>query len=144
MVANATNCNTQITYNGKVITLPYSSKKIHKSFDLYFERKYNEKLYGYAFREKEVLKDEKGEYLLYDSDDDLFIEDNIACTEGHYNGPDYFVMDWVKRIDIKRDKSGVTTKLDLFKKHTSSKKFKISKTLDDYLSNVNRYVEVKY
>lgn len=48
-------------------------------------------LYGYAFIEKEVLK----EYLLYDSDDDFFIEDNIGCIESHYNGPDYFVMDSV-------------------------------------------------
>ena len=52
MAANATNCNTQITYNGKVIALPYSSKKVHKSLNLYFERKYNKYHYGIAFIEK--------------------------------------------------------------------------------------------
>ena len=53
-----------------------------------------------AFIEKEVLKNGLGEYLLYDSDDDLFLEDNMARIGGHY----YFVMDWVKKIDIYRDK----------------------------------------
>ena len=28
----------------------------------------------------------------------------MARIDGHYNGPDYFVMDWVKKIDIYRDK----------------------------------------
>ena len=57
-----------------------------------------------AFIEKEVLKNGLGEYLLYESDDDLFLEDSMARIDGHYNGPDYFVMDWVKKIDIYRDK----------------------------------------
>ena len=72
----ATNCNTQIKYNNKVITLPHSSKKLHKSFNEYFEREYNLRKYGYDFIEKEVLSDENGEYLLYDSDDDSFVKHN--------------------------------------------------------------------
>lgn len=42
-MSNATNCNTQINYNGKVISLPHSSEKLHKSFDNYFEREYMRK-----------------------------------------------------------------------------------------------------
>ena len=33
-MSDATNFNTQINYNGRVISLPYSSKKLHKSFDI--------------------------------------------------------------------------------------------------------------
>lgn len=42
-MSHATNCNTQITYNGKVITLPYSSLKLHKSFNKYYEMEYHKK-----------------------------------------------------------------------------------------------------
>ena len=50
-------------------------------------------------------------------------------------------MDWVKRIDIKRDKSTKLTKLDLFKNHNLDKTFQILKTLDVYLGKVTKYVE---
>ena len=46
--------------------LPYTDKSINKAFDEYFERKLNEKMYGYPFIEKEVLKNKNGAYLLYD------------------------------------------------------------------------------
>ena len=141
-MSNATNCNTQINYNGKVISLPYTDKQIPKALNKYFEREYNQKVYGYDFIEKEVLQDEKGEYLLYDSDDERFIKDTTACIPDTEGGPHYFNMDWVKRIDIKRDKSGGLTKLDLFKRHNLDKKFERLKSLDVYLANVTRYVEI--
>ena len=69
-----------------------------------------------AFIEKEVLKNGLGEYLLYDSDDDLFLEDSMARIDGHYNGPDYFVMDWVKKIDIYSSQEAARQKT-IFAKH---------------------------
>lgn len=143
-MSDATNCNTRITYNGKVITLPYSSEKLHKAFNEYFEREYSKKLYGYNFIEKEVLTDQNGEYLVYDSDDGRFIKDTVACIPDTEGDPHHFNTDWVKRIDTKRDKSGGLTKLDLFKRHNLDKKFKILKTLEVYLGNVTRYVEINY
>lgn len=128
-MSNATNCNTQINYNGKVISLPHSSEKLHKSFDNYFEREYILRKYGYNFIEKEVLSDRNGEYLLYDLDDDIFVKDTIACIPDTEGGPHYFNMDWVKRIDIKREKNPGLTKLDLFQKHTLDKKFLILKII---------------
>ena len=121
-MSDATNCNTQINYNGKVISLPYSSKKLHESFDQYMEREYNLRKYGYDFIEKEVLTDQNGEYLLYGPDEQMFVQNSVACIPDTEGGPHHFNMDWVKRIDIKRDKSGGLTKLDLFKRHNLDKK----------------------
>ena len=144
-MSHAANCNTQIKYNNKVITLPHSSEKLHKSFDNYFEREYNLRKYGYDFIAKEVLSDQNGEYLLYDPDDDRFIKDTIAYRDLDRGWPvyerEYFNMDWVKRTDIKGDKSTKLTKLDLLKNHKLDKKFQILKTLDVYLGNVNKYIE---
>ena len=92
-MVHATNCNTQIKYNNKVITLHHSSEKLHKSFDNFFEREYNKKLYGYDFIEKEVLSDQNGEYLLYDPDDQVFVEDTVACIPDAEGGPHHFNMD---------------------------------------------------
>lgn len=61
--------------------LPYIDRKIHKVLNKYFEKKYDKYRYGYPFIEKEVLRDQDGEYLLYDPDDDLFLEDNIAVID---------------------------------------------------------------
>ena len=55
----------QRRYNLATYNLPYTDKKVHKAFGEYFERKYNEKKYGYKFIEEEVLEDKNGEYLLY-------------------------------------------------------------------------------
>ena len=139
----ATNCNTQIKYNNKEITLPHSSEKLHKSFDNYFEREYNLKKYGYAFIEKEVLSDQNGEYLLYDGDDGRFVKDTVACIEGHYSGPDYFNMDWVKRIDIKREKINPNIRpiLVLFKCVTLDEKYRMLKSMDDLISKFIKYLE---
>ena len=50
-------------------------------------------------------------------------------------------MDWVERIDIKREKNPrVTTLLDLFKNVTLDRKYEILKSLDVYLGYVTRYV----
>ena len=55
---------------------------------------------------------------------------------------EYFNMDWVKRIDIKRRKNpGETTLLDLFKNVTLDRKYEMLKSLDTYLGNVTKYVE---
>ena len=140
-MSHATNCNTQIKYNNKVITLPLSSEKLHKSFDNYFEREYNLRKYGYDFIEKDVLSDQNGEYLLYDSDDDRFVKNTTACIPDAEGGPHYFNMDWVKRIDIKREKNPGLTKLDLLKNHKLDKKFQILKSLDVYQGNATNYVE---
>ena len=67
-MSHATNCNTQIKYNNKVIPLPHSNEKLHKSFNEYFERECSLKKYNYNFIGKEVLSVQNGEYLLYDSD----------------------------------------------------------------------------
>ena len=144
-MSHVTNCNTQIKYNNKIITLPHSSEKLHKSFDNYFEREYNQRKYGYDFIEKEVLSDQNGEYLLYDSDDDRFVINTIAYRDLDRGWPEYereyFNMDWVKRIDIKREKNPrVTTLLDLFKNVTLDRKYEILKSLDVYLGYVTRYV----
>ena len=80
-MSHVTNCNTRIKYNNKIITLPHSSEKLRKSFDNYFEREYNLRKYGYDFIEKEVLSDQNGEYLLYDSDDDRFVINTIAYRD---------------------------------------------------------------
>ena len=145
-MSHATNCNTHIRYNNKVITLPHSSEKLHKSFDNYFEREYNLRKYGYDFIEKEVLSDQNGEYLLYDSDDDRFVINTIAYRDLDRGWPEYvrkyFNVDWVERIDIKREKNPrVTTLLDLFKNVTLDRKYEILKSLDVYLGYVTRYVE---
>ena len=140
----ATNCNTQIKYNNKVITLPHSAEKLHKSFDNYFEREYNLRKCNYAFIEKEELSDQNGEYLLYDGDDGRFVKNTVACIPDAEGGPDNLNMEWVKRIDIKREKNPGLTKLVFFKNHKLDKKFLILKTLDYYLANVTRYVENKY
>lgn len=139
----ATNCNTQIKYSNKEITLPHSSEKLHESFDNYFEREYNLKKYGYAFIEKEVLSDQNGEYLLYDGDDGRFVKDTVACIEGHYSGPDYFNMDWVKRIDIKREKINPNIRpiLVLFKCATLDEKYRMLKSMDDLISKFIKYLE---
>lgn len=42
-------------------------------------------------------------------------------------------MEWVKRIDIKRVKSGVLKKMDIFLNHSLYKKYKILKLLNIYL-----------
>ena len=51
-------------YNLLTYNLLYTDEKIHTAFDKYFERRYNEKMYGHPFIEKEVLKGRNGEYLL--------------------------------------------------------------------------------
>ena len=66
-------------YNLLTYNLPYTDKSINKAFDEYFERKLNEKMYGYPFIEIEVLKNNNGEYLLYDPDESRFVKDTIAC-----------------------------------------------------------------
>ena len=43
-------------YNLLTYNLLYTDEKIHKAFDKYFERRYNEKMYGHPFIGKEVLK----------------------------------------------------------------------------------------
>lgn len=65
-------------YNLLTYNLPYTDKSINKAFDEYFERKPNEKMYGYPFIEIEVLKNNNGEYLLYDPDESRFVKDTIA------------------------------------------------------------------
>lgn len=109
-------------YNLLTYNLPYTDEKIHKAFDEYLERKYNEKMYGHPFIEKEVLEGRNGEYLFYDLEEERFVEDNIACIPDLDDGPYFFVMDWVKKIYIKRDKSNVETKLDIFLKKSLYKK----------------------
>ena len=109
-------------YNLLIYNLPYTDKKINKAFDEYFERKYNKTLYGQPFIEKEVLKDENGEYLFYDTELERFVEDNIACIPDLDDGPLYFQTHWVKKVEIKRDKSDVETKLDIFLKKSLFKK----------------------
>ena len=96
----------------------------------YFEREYNLRKYNYAFIEKEVLSDQNGEYLLYDGDDARFVKDTVACIPYAEGGPDYFNMEWVERIDIKREKNPGLTKLFFFKNHKLDKKFLMLKTLD--------------
>lgn len=81
-------------------------------------------MYEHPFIEKEGLKDENGEYLLYDSEEERFVEDDIACIPDSEGGPHFFVMHWVKKICIKRDKFGVLTKLDIFFKKSLYKKYK--------------------
>ena len=81
-------------------------KKIHKALNKYIERKYNKYRYGYAFIEKEVLRDHEGEYLLYDPDDDQFVEEAIAYIDMDRGKPkydrEYFVMHWVRKIRLER------------------------------------------
>ena len=101
-------------------------------------------MYGHPFIEKEALKDENEEYLFYDTEIERFVEDNIACIPDAEGGPYYFVEDWVKRYDIKRDKSDVETKLDIFLKKSLYKKYLRLKSLKIYLDNVSRYVEINY
>ena len=96
-------------------------------------------MYGHLFIEKEVLNDKNGEYLFYDTEEERFVEDNIACIPDAVGGPHFFVMDWVKKIYIKRDKSDIVTKLDLFLKKSLYKKYQILKSLKIYLDNVHLY-----
>ena len=105
--------------------LPNTDKQIHKAFNEYFERKYNKKIYERPFIEEEVLKDKNGEYLLYVAGEKRFVQDAIGCIDDFDNGPEFYVMECVERIDIKRDKSGVLTKLDVFLKHSLNTKYKI-------------------
>ena len=55
-----------------------------------------------------------------------------------------FNTDWVKKIDIKRDKSDEETTLDTFLKKSLFKKYQILKSLKYYLDNVSRHVEINY
>lgn len=43
-------------------------------------------------------------YLLYDSDDGLFVKDTIAFIDTHH-GREFFNMDWVREIRLERHKS---------------------------------------
>lgn len=97
-------------YNFVTYNLPFTHKEIHKAFNEFFDRKYNEKRYGYAFIEKEAFKDENGKYLVndpenYDGYNYCFVTDNIACIPDTVGGPHFFIMHWLERFDIKRDKS---------------------------------------
>ena len=83
--------------------------------------------------------------IYFDSDDDRFVINTIAYRDLDRGWPEYereyFNMDWVKRIDIKREKNPrVTTLLDLFKNVTLDRKYEILKSLDVYLGYVTRYV----
>lgn len=60
------------------------------------------------------------------------------------NGPEFYVMECVERIDIKRDKSGVLTKLDVFLKDSLNTKNKILNSLKLYLKNLDPNVEEYY
>ena len=67
--------------------ITYTDKSISKAFDEYFDRKFNEKMYGYPFIEKEVLKNKNGTYLLYDPDESRFVKDTIASIPDAVGGP---------------------------------------------------------
>lgn len=69
--------------------------------------------------------------------------DTFACIEGHYSGPDYFNMDWVKRIDIKREKINPNIRpiLVLFKCATLYEKYRMLKSRDDLISKFIKYLE---
>ena len=73
-------------------------------------------MYGYPFIEKEVLKNKNGAYLLYDPDESRFVKDTVNCLYSWcgWLATLNFNTDWVKKIDIKRDKSDVETTLDTF------------------------------
>lgn len=106
-------------------------------------------MYGHPFIEREVFEDENRECLLYDKEKEKTLEkideEDIGCiflmTKVIFH---YFVMNWIERIDIKRDKSNELSKLDVFKNKSLYKKYQILKSLKIYLANVTRYVEVKY
>ena len=132
-------------YNLLTYNLPYTDRCINKAFDEYFERKCNEKMYGYPFIEKEVLKNKNGEYLLYDPDESRFVKDtNCLYSWCGWLATLNFNTDWVKKIDIKRDKPYVETTLDTFLKKSLYNKYQILKSLKYYLDNVSRYVEINY
>ena len=67
--------------------ITYTDKSISKAFDEYFDRKFNEKMYGYPFIEKEVLKNKNGTYLLYDPDESRFVKDTTASIPDAVGGP---------------------------------------------------------
>lgn len=51
-------------YNLFTYNLYHRDKEIHKAFNEYFDREYNEKMYGQSFIEKTVLEDENGEFMI--------------------------------------------------------------------------------
>ena len=129
-------------YNLLPYNLPYTDKSINKAFNEYFERRFNEKMYGYPFIEKEVLKNKNGEYSLYDPDESRFV--NCLYSWCGWWATLNCNTDWVKKIYIKRDKSDVETTLDTFFKKSLYNIYQILKSLKYYLDNVNRYVEINY
>lgn len=85
-------------YNLLTYNLPYTDEKIHEAFDEYFERRYGEKMYGLPFIEKEVLKGRNGQYLLYDTEIERFVDDDIACIADAVGGPHFFVWIGLRRF----------------------------------------------
>ena len=113
-------------YNLLPYNLPYTDKSINKAFNEYFERKFNEKMYGYPFIEKEVLKNKNGEYSLYDPDESRFV--NCLNSWCGWWATLNCNTDWVKKIYIKRDKSDVETTLDTFFKKSLYNIYQILKS----------------
>ena len=81
-------------YNLLTYNLPYTDEKIHEAFDEYFERRYGEKIYRHPFIEKEGRN---GEYLLYDTEIERFVDDDIACIPDAVGGSHFFVWIGLRR-----------------------------------------------